>query len=104
MTCIKFGVIWRHRLQDYNVSVLKNDAEISMETHLEANFDFQTYSNEKTSKNKVLQNQYTNTFVKENIIQLPHSIFKMDLKCQKIVAKNLSLVEPPSTKMLLSHS
>jgi len=91
-------------LQDYNVLVLKNDAEIFVETHLEANFDFQTYSNEKIPYNKVLQNQHTNTLTKENIIQLPHSIYKMDLKCQKIVAKNLSLAELPSTKMLLSHS
>jgi len=37
---IKFGVIWLRRLQDYNVLVLKKDAEIFLETHLEVNFDF----------------------------------------------------------------
>jgi len=48
-----------------------------------------------------------NSIVKENIIQLTHCIYKMALKCQKIVkevAKNTSMVEPPSTRMLLSHS
>jgi len=59
-------------LQDHNILQLKKDAEIFLETHLEANFDFLTYSNEKTSSYKVLQNHHINTLVKENIIQLPH--------------------------------
>jgi len=36
----KFGVIWLHRLEDYNVLVLKKDAEIFLKTHLEVKFDF----------------------------------------------------------------
>jgi len=55
----------------------------------------------------VIQNQHTNTLVKENIVQLTHCVCKMALKCQKIakkVAKNTSMAEPPSTKMILYHS
>jgi len=45
--------------------------------------------------------------VEKNVIQLTHCICKIVLKCQKTtkkVAKKPSMVEPPSTKMLLSHS
>ncbi len=45
--------------------------------------------------------------MKKNIVQLTHCVYKMALKCQKIarkVAKNTSKIEPPSTKMPLSHS
>jgi len=40
MTLIKFGVIWPHRLQDYNVLVLKKDAEIFLKTPLRGQFRF----------------------------------------------------------------
>jgi len=53
---------------------------------------------------KVLQNQHTSTLAKKNIIQLTHCVYKMTLKCQKIVAKNTPMGEPPFAKMLLSHS
>jgi len=50
MTYMKLGVIWPHRLQDYNVFVLKKDVEIFLKSYLEVKFDFWTYSNEKTTK------------------------------------------------------
>jgi len=43
----------------------------------------------------------------KNIIQSTHCVCQMAYKCQnsKIkVAKDTSMVEPPSTKMLLNHS
>jgi len=55
----------------------------------------------------MLQNEYTITLLKENIIQSTHGVWKMALKCQKLVrkvAKNTSKAKPPSTNMLLSHS
>jgi len=52
-------------LKDCNVLVLKKDAEIFLKTPLEVKFDFQTYSNEKTSNYKVIQNQKTNTSVEK---------------------------------------
>jgi len=36
----QIGVIWPHRLQDYNVLVLKKDAKILLKIHLEVKFDF----------------------------------------------------------------
>jgi len=36
---ITFGVIWLHRLEDYNVLVMKKDTEIFLETHLEVKFE-----------------------------------------------------------------
>jgi hypothetical protein len=55
----------------------------------------------------VLQNQHTNTLVKKKGIQLTHwclqNCFEMSKNSEKD-AKNTFVVEPPSTKMLLSHS
>jgi len=56
----------------------------------------------KKLSHKVIQNQHTNTLVKENIIQLTHCIrCKIVLKCQRItkkVAKNTSMAKPLSIK------
>jgi len=40
MTLIIFGVIWLHRLPNYDILVLKKDAKIFQETHVEMKFDF----------------------------------------------------------------
>jgi len=56
----------------------------------------------------VLQNQYTNTFEKENIIQNNDSLcllndLEMSRNSTKKVVKNTSKVVPP-TEMLFKHS
>jgi len=66
---------------------LKKDAEIFLATHLEVNFDFQNYSNEKKFNYKEIQTQHTKIIEKENIIQLTHYVYIMALKCQKIARK-----------------
>jgi len=66
MIWIKFGVIYPHRLQDYNVLVLKKDAEIFLETHVEVKFDFKPtqmkkfklYSDSKPAYKHISERKY----------------------------------------------
>jgi len=75
-------------LQDYNVLVLKRGAENFLEAHLKVKLIYKP-TQLKNLNYKVIQNQYTNTLVKENIIQLTPCVFKMAFKMPKNNNKKL---------------
>jgi len=83
MMWIKFGVIWLYRLQDYNVLVLKKDAEIFLATHLEVKFDFYTYSNKKLQTMKCSKQGYK--YIGERKY---HSIDSLCLQSRFKISKN----------------
>jgi len=63
----------------------------------------------KTLSYEVLENQYTNTSVKENITQLTYYVCKLVLKCKKIVKKvakntSISLNFPLLKCFLVTHN
>jgi len=87
---------------------LKKDAKIFLAIHFGGEIRFSNLLKWKNFKLWCATTQACKHIGESKyVIQMTHHVFKMALKCQKNsekVTKNTFKAQPPSTKMLLSHS
>jgi len=83
----KFGIIWPHRLQDYNIFVLKKNAQLFLAIHLEVKINSQPTQMKKFYIMKRFKTT-VQTYWWKNIIQMIHWVCKMTLRCQKVAKKS----------------
>jgi len=103
---IKFGVIWPHRLEDFNVLVLKKDANIPKNTfggEIRL-LNLLKWKKCKLQSDSKLAYKHTNEKISFNWFIVSTKLFWNVKKQWKNYQRITSMVEPPFTKMLLIRS